>query len=235
VGALKLTEVVDSLSSCCGADETLLETRLPGATAAPDGRFGRRIGENAGQKLRNHSPRRDGWIADYLPRRSPNLCRPTRTVHQHPNSGDATTSARAVSSTCPTWEAIRGLPQRHSASTAFGWRDDATARRKQADQSRLVRPDIGNRVTGALSQFCSNTSFTGAQDDADVTNGRSLVVSPVPQRRRITERTPAEVIEHYNRGMSSRRVAATLGLGRTTVLEILKYAGVAPRPRGQRY
>jgi DNA invertase Pin-like site-specific DNA recombinase len=77
--------------------------------------------------------------------------------------------------------------------------------------------------------------LTDAQDDADVTNGRSLVVSPVPQRRRITERARAEVIEHYNRGMSSRRVAATLGLGRTTVLEILKDADVALRPRGQSY
>src|SRR6516225_1415615 len=33
-----------------GADETVLETRLPGATAAADGRTGRQIGENAGPR-----------------------------------------------------------------------------------------------------------------------------------------------------------------------------------------
>lgn len=87
----------------------------------------------------------------------------------------------------------------------------------------------------ALSQFCSNTSFTNVQDDAEVTNGRPRVLSPVPQRRRITARLRVEVIEHYERGMSSRRVAATLGLGRTTVLEILKAAGITLRPRGRKY
>jgi hypothetical protein len=35
--------------------------------------------------------------------------------------------------------------------------------------------------------------------------------------------------------MSSRSVAATLGLGRTTVLEILKSAGVDIRPQGPKY
>jgi DNA invertase Pin-like site-specific DNA recombinase len=87
----------------------------------------------------------------------------------------------------------------------------------------------------ALSQFCSNTLFTGVQDDVSVANGRPRVLSPIPQRRRITNRLRAEVIEHYERGMSSRRVAATLGLGRTTVLEILKAAGISLRPRGRKY
>jgi len=35
--------------------------------------------------------------------------------------------------------------------------------------------------------------------------------------------------------MSSRRVAITLGLRRTTVLEVLKVAGVEVRPHGRRY
>jgi len=87
----------------------------------------------------------------------------------------------------------------------------------------------------ALSQFCSNRLFTDVQDDAEVTDGRNPVFSPVPRRRRVTARLRAEVIEHYNCGMSSRRVAATLGLARTTVLGILKGAGVTLRPRGRRY
>jgi hypothetical protein len=87
----------------------------------------------------------------------------------------------------------------------------------------------------ALSQFCSNTLFTDVQDDAPVTNGRMHVLSPIPQRRRITARLRVEVIEHYERGMSRRRVAVTLGLWCTTVLEILKAAGFTLRPRGRKY
>jgi len=87
----------------------------------------------------------------------------------------------------------------------------------------------------ALSQFCSDTLFTDVQDDAAVINGRMRVRSPVPQRRRITARLRTDVIEHYERGKSSRRVAASLGLGRTTVLEILKAAGVRIRSQGNQY
>jgi transposase len=57
----------------------------------------------------------------------------------------------------------------------------------------------------------------------------------VAQRRRITHSLRARVVEHYARGMTSRQVASTLGLGRTTVLEILKAADVAVRPQGRKY
>jgi hypothetical protein len=84
-------------------------------------------------------------------------------------------------------------------------------------------------------QFRLNTLITAVQDDAPVTERRIPTLSPVPQRSRITARLRAEVVDHYNRGMSSRRVAATVGLGRTTVPEILTAAGVAVRPQGWRY
>jgi len=61
------------------------------------------------------------------------------------------------------------------------------------------------------------------------------LVSPPAKRRRITASLRADVVEHYERGMTSRQVAKTLGLGRTTVLGILKAAGVVMRPRGCRY
>ncbi|MCW2655321.1 MAG: hypothetical protein QOE41_2074 [Mycobacterium sp.] len=96
----------------------------------------------------------------------------------------------------------------------------------------------GTLVAGtlvALSQFSSNTFLTYAQGDTSVTDGRNYVPLLVPQRRRITARLRAEVVEHYMSGMSSRRVATTLGLGRTTVLEILKAAGVDTRPQGRKY
>ena len=92
-----------------------------------------------------------------------------------------------------------------------------------------------SRSLVALSQFCSTTLFADVQDDATVINGRVRVRSPVPQRPRITARLRTDVIEHYERGKSSRRVAASLGLGRTTVLEILKAAGVRIRPQGSQY
>jgi len=76
---------------------------------------------------------------------------------------------------------------------------------------------------------------TDVKHDADVTNGNIHVLSPVSPRRRVATRLRTEVIEHYERGMSSRRVAAKFGLGRTTVLEILKTAGVDIRPRGRKY
>jgi Homeodomain-like domain len=68
-----------------------------------------------------------------------------------------------------------------------------------------------------------------------VTDVTGMVLSPASQRQRITARLRAEVIKHYDQGMSSRPVAATLGLGRTTVLKILKTAKVEVRPRGRQY
>lgn len=67
---------------------------------------------------------------------------------------------------------------------------------------------------------------------ADVSEG---FASPPQQRRRVTAALRAEVVEDYTAGMSSRRVAATLGLGRTTVLGILKAAGMPLRPQGRNY
>ena len=73
------------------------------------------------------------------------------------------------------------------------------------------------------------------QNEISVTDVTGRVSSPTSQRQRITARLRAEVIKHYDQGMSSRRVAATLGLGRTTVLKILKTAEVEVRPRGRKY
>jgi hypothetical protein len=88
----------------------------------------------------------------------------------------------------------------------------------------------------ALSQFCSSIKLTDVQDDAGVTDAHFNMPSQVPKRRRITARLRAEVVEHYAAGMSCRRVAAKLGLGRrTTVLQILKAAGVELRPQGRKH
>ncbi len=60
-------------------------------------------------------------------------------------------------------------------------------------------------------------------------------VSPPARRRRITASLRADVVEHYMNEMTSRQVAVALGLGRTTVLEVLKAAGVEVRPQGRKY
>jgi len=41
------------------------------------------------------------------------------------------------------------------------------------------------------------------------------------------------IVELYTSGMSSRTIAEQLDLGRTTVLDVLKRAEVAVRPRGR--
>ena len=73
------------------------------------------------------------------------------------------------------------------------------------------------------------------QDDAHVTDRSPSFVSPPRQRRRITARLRAAVVEAYESGQTSRQVAEELALGRTTVLKILKEADVTVRPQGRKY
>ena len=87
----------------------------------------------------------------------------------------------------------------------------------------------------ALSQFWSNKTLPERQNETSVTGVTQVLLSLVPQRRRITHTLRAEVVAHYAAGMSCRRVAAALGLGRTTVLQILKAAGIEVRPQGRKY
>jgi len=87
---------------------------------------------------------------------------------------------------------------------------------------------------GSPQSVQSNTSLTDAKSDADATDRSSRFVSPLSQRRRITARLRAAVVEAYESGQSSRQVAEQLMLGRTTVLKILKAAGVTVRPQGRR-
>ena len=87
----------------------------------------------------------------------------------------------------------------------------------------------------ALGRFSPNTLLTYVQDDADVTDRPSRFASPPPKRRRITAQLRAAVVEAYESGQTSRQAAEELALGRTTVLKILKAAGVAVRPQGQKY
>jgi DNA-binding transcriptional regulator LsrR (DeoR family) len=62
-----------------------------------------------------------------------------------------------------------------------------------------------------------------------------MFVSPPRQRRRLTAQLRVDVVEAYEAGQTSRQVAASLGLGRSTVLGILKDAGVVVRPKSRRY
>jgi hypothetical protein len=73
------------------------------------------------------------------------------------------------------------------------------------------------------------------KDGTDEVDGALEQVQVVPQRRRITDSLRGNVVEYYARGMTSRLVASTLGLGRTTVLNIMKAADVAIWPQGRKY
>lgn len=87
----------------------------------------------------------------------------------------------------------------------------------------------------ALGRFSPNTLLTHAQDNVSAADGSSRFISPPPKRRRLTAQLRADVIEAYESGKTSRQVAAELALGRSTVLKILKAAGVAVRPQGPKY
>jgi hypothetical protein len=86
----------------------------------------------------------------------------------------------------------------------------------------------------ALGRFSPNTLLTGVQDDVSEVERPTSYVSPPRHRRRITSRLRTEVVEAYDVGQTSRQVAERFGLGRPTVLGILKTAGVTVRPQGRR-
>ena len=66
------------------------------------------------------------------------------------------------------------------------------------------------------------------------TSGRQQTAD-VNSRARVTERLRRQVVERYERGdVSALGVGEELGLGKATVLRILKAAGVTVRPQGQR-
>jgi DNA invertase Pin-like site-specific DNA recombinase len=75
--------------------------------------------------------------------------------------------------------------------------------------------------------------LTLAQDDAHEIE-RPPFVSPPRQRRRITAQLRTAVVEAYESEKTSRQIAEEWALGRTTVLKILKAAGVTVRPQGRR-
>lgn len=87
----------------------------------------------------------------------------------------------------------------------------------------------------ALGRFSPNIFLTGVQDDAVGVSYDWSVQSPPPQRQRISGHMRGEVVKQYKASMSTRWIAGHLGIGRTTVLKILKEKGVKMRPRGRRY
>lgn len=58
---------------------------------------------------------------------------------------------------------------------------------------------------------------------------------PVPVRRRVGQWDRDEIVRLYESGLSSRAVAQRVGIAKSSVLRILKEAGVEMRPRGVRY
>jgi hypothetical protein len=85
----------------------------------------------------------------------------------------------------------------------------------------------------ALERVWSNNGWPQIPIDALVTGVNARSSSPLVRRRRVTTRLRAEVVGAYVGGISSRRVAASLGLGRTTVLGILKDVDIPVRARSQ--
>lgn len=89
-----------------------------------------------------------------------------------------------------------------------------------------------------LTDLWSNPALAPVDLDLtqDLTEHRSNRYAAPPARRtRVTSRLREEVVTRYRRGETSREVAEACGIGKTTVLTILKQAGVAVRRQGMRY
>ena len=78
----------------------------------------------------------------------------------------------------------------------------------------------------ALSQYIPNTPIELHPPAAQL-DGRPLVT-----RRRVTKRDRKRVAELYLSGRSIGYVASEVGIGRATVLDILKRFGIERRPVG---
>ena len=93
---------------------------------------------------------------------------------------------------------------------------------------------LGYLILVALARFSPSYLLRKGRETSSVATN-PLLVSPPRQRRRVTDRLRAEVVEAYQAGQTSRQVAEESGLGRSTVLGILKDAGVTMRPQGRKY
>ena len=107
----------------------------------------------------------------------------------------------------------------------------------QGPRSPVTPKTYKRPPTEAVYSLCFNlVVLASAKLNTPVTRGGSTGRPPRPVgRRRVTNRLRAEVVERYEAGESSRAVAAATGLARSTVLSILKQAGVERRPRGRHY
>ena len=85
-------------------------------------------------------------------------------------------------------------------------------------------------MRGSPGTVQSEHLVTCVQDDVHEVGYSQSFVSPPRQRRRITAQLRKAVVQAYESGKTSRHVAEDLELGRTTVLKILKTAGVEVRP-----
>ena len=61
-----------------------------------------------------------------------------------------------------------------------------------------------------------------------------LVITADVIKGRVTDRLRVEVVEAYQAGQTGRQVAEESGLGRSTVLGILKDADIPVRPQGRK-
>jgi DNA invertase Pin-like site-specific DNA recombinase len=89
----------------------------------------------------------------------------------------------------------------------------------------------------ALSDLCLNVGLTDVTKLDDVpAAGLSRYAPPEgPRKARVTTALRADVVARYQRGGSSREVADTCGVAKSTVLKILRSEDIDVRPWGVRY
>ena len=88
-----------------------------------------------------------------------------------------------------------------------------------------------------LTDPCLNVVDNSVEADDGVDAPESSRYEPPPghRRTRVTARLRAEVVSLYGQGRTSREAAEICGIAKSTVLGILKKAGVDVRLQGRRY
>ena len=103
----------------------------------------------------------------------------------------------------------------------------------RASSARCAGGLVPGTYVVVLERAWSNLSVQSAMPPPDQSD-KTISAGP-GWRTRVTPQLRAEVVRRYQAGESSRIVAEELGIGKATVLKLLRLEGVQLKPVGARY
>jgi len=137
-----------------------------------------------------------------------------------------------------SWNHCRLAPREPHKSTAIQGGPQAHKRRNlrsscgQATKGTTTK--IGDHALDCTSSVVLAQLRINPRYALPAPASRGIETTTMDRRRRITQMLRDEVVTRYEAGETSRELARECRIGRTTVLTILKQAGVKLRPQGQR-